>query len=341
MKEEEFNITPYELLINSFDTGISVEDQRLITNWRNSSVVNEKLYQQLVLINNDLELLPEFQRINADTSWNKFKSLLEAEQYLPELSESKNKSINSSFNFDFKWVVSIAASILILMVFSLYRYNTNDDVTIEYTKANAHKTIKLSDGSTVVLNSNSSISYVKSKYEQQRILHLLTGEAFFNVQHNVNKPFRVMIDQIEVKDIGTSFNIKKEKKGIVVVVNTGIVSLFNKKNGESLLINANQKGVYSSLSNKISSQQNHDPNFKAYADRKLQFVKEPLQDIVSELEISYGVKINIVDSLLKDKSLTASFNDLPLDSVLNVIGLSLGFKIEQNNEVFYLKSTAR
>ena len=336
MIENEFNNAPYELIINGLDGVLSVEEQQELAYWRSLSPANEELYQQISLVANDIELLTVYQNLNPDASWNKFHSLLEGEEEAPKIIPLKSKH-QIAYLDKLKWILPIAASFLLIVWFSIHQFSSKNKLEIVSTALHQHKMITLSDGTKVLLNENTKVSYEEYNYDQKRTFNLIEGEAFFNVVHNANKPFKVRIDNIEVKDIGTSFNIRKEKKAIVVVVNSGVVSLANQTNGDKMILQANQKGIYNMASDNIASLANDEINYKAWTDKNLQFIKTPLTDVAKELEDTYGTQVRLEDNSLNTKTLTASFNNQPIDSVLNAIGLTLRIKIEKRGNIFHLR----
>jgi|GEM_PF-1604506 transmembrane sensor len=339
MMENEFNMMPYELIISSFNRALSVEEQQQITAWRYLSSENEELYQQITSLDQDIELLPVYQKLNPDSSWDKFKPLLEA-KYNPSKTVKLEPSAKNNYLNKLNWILPIAASLLLVAWFSIYQYNNKNHLIIVSTKLHEHKMIKLSDGTSVLMNENTTVSYNRSTYDQYRTFDLIEGEAFFNVIHNAKNPFKVRIDKIDVDDIGTSFNIRKEKQKIIVVVNSGVVSLTNKAIGKKVLVIAQQKAIYDIASDKITSGANDERNYKAWTDKNLQFIKTPLVEVINELEGTYGATIYLEDNSLKNKTLTASFNNQQIDSVLNVISLSLQIKIEKKNNVFHIGNSS-
>ncbi|HWZ16052.1 MAG TPA: FecR family protein [Mucilaginibacter sp.] len=338
MIKNEFSIPPYELIIRSFEEPLSADEQKLLASWRAISATNEDLYQQLNLISADIELLPVYQRLNPDVSWNKFSLLLEKHHEPVNIVELNAKPAGS-FIKKLSWVLPIAASLLLVTWFTINqnRNNTINTVTLVRSGLHQHKKIVLTDGTEVLLNENTRVSYNKYSYNQNRKIDLLEGEAFFTVVHNAARPFKVNIDKIVVKDIGTSFNIRKEQHAVVVVVNSGIVSLINQANGSNVLLRAKQKGIYDMALDNITWRANEEINYKAWADKNLEFIKAPLQDVVRELKDTYGADIYIEDNALNNKILTASFRNQPIDSVLNFIGMTLHIKIEKRDNTFYLK----
>jgi len=114
--------------------------------------------------------------------------------------------------------IGIAASLLLL--FGLYRALTfNTDVLIK-TGVGETKQVALLDGSEVILNANSVLSYSKSEWDDQREVYL-KGEAFFKVKKGSD--FVVKTDQGQVKVLGTQFDVKALSGLFQVVCFTGKV----------------------------------------------------------------------------------------------------------------------
>ena len=104
----------------------------------------------------------------------------------------------------------VAASIAIVLGIAIVLYLSQSTTGINYltksTERGQKATITLSDGSTVRLNSESSITYPESFAEEIRELELV-GEAFFDIKKDQDRPFIVSSHKIETTVLGTSFNI--------------------------------------------------------------------------------------------------------------------------------------
>ena len=92
--------------------------------------------------------------------------------------------------------------------------------------------VVLSDGSIVTLNTNSRISV---KYtEEQREIHLVQGEALFDVAKNKKRPFIVLAGDMQVRAVGTSFTVSMlPQRPIQVLVKEGVVELNRISNGKT------------------------------------------------------------------------------------------------------------
>jgi len=122
-------------------------------------------------------------------------------------------------------MVKIAAiAIIFLGITFLASYLINTGSISQVAAKGEKKTILLPDGSLVFLNSKSSISYSKD-FKNKRELKL-TGEAYFEVKKNPERPFLVETEKIKTRVLGTSFNIKAYKNSQTMVsVNTGKVEV--------------------------------------------------------------------------------------------------------------------
>ena len=73
--------------------------------------------------------------------------------------------------------------------------------------SNKPQIITLSDGSSVLLQPNSKLSYPKIFTGNERKVYL-SGEGFFEISKNPKKPFFVYANEIVTKVVGTSFRVK-------------------------------------------------------------------------------------------------------------------------------------
>ncbi len=91
------------------------------------------------------------------------------------------------------------------------------------TQVGEQRSITLSDGSTMELNSRSKVRVRYSEHE--RALELLEGQALFRVAHDASRPFIVTSDGTQVRAVGTQFDVNKKREGTVVTVVEGRVSV--------------------------------------------------------------------------------------------------------------------
>ena len=221
-----------------------------------------------------------------------------------------NDSISKKRNFkntqaSFKWGLSIAASILVVL--GSYFAFSFEEITHETSYAE-QKTISLPDGSEVVLNAKSAINFTKKNWPNNRIIQL-KGEAFFKVKKG--STFSVQTPNGLVKVLGTQFNIKDTDTFFEVVCYEGKVSVTNNKN-EHVLSTGN---AIRKINGKNSEKYDKENSLPSWLNGESSFVSVPLKYVILELEKQYNIQIDthkINDSII----FTGSFSNKDLKLAL-------------------------
>ncbi len=183
--------------------------------------------------------------------------------------------------------------------------------------------VQLSDGTKVHLNYGSRIKYPRSFSGGIRGVSL-AGEGYFDVAHNPNKPFVVKTGRIDVKALGTVFNVQAYPeddivettliKGKVLVEKT----IPGSKNETLLAMMPGQHVAYHLHSDKITSFNGNIDKYIAWKEGKLVFDNEPLTEIAEKLSRMFYVDIEVADNI-KDYSYTVTFLDDPLFLILDLM----------------------
>lgn len=215
--------------------------------------------------------------------------------------------------------------------------NENNEGLVEQTNnSDKPQIITLSDGSSVLLQPNSKLSYPKIFAENERKVYL-SGEGFFEISKNPKKPFFVFANEIVTKVVGTSFRIKAyaDQPNVEVVVRTGKVKVrsnqrITNSKEELIVLLPNQalRFVRQNLTfNKITDiTQDKSLSHSASNIEQLgfEFTDIPVAQIFKTIEQAYLVKIDFNQAKLKDCYLTTSLSDQPLPEKLKIICKSLG-----------------
>lgn len=107
------------------------------------------------------------------------------------------------------------------------------------TSTGKNQTITLADGSIVTLGARSAIAV--HYRPQARDITLLAGEAFFQVRHNAERPFRVTAGATQARDIGTRFDIGLDSTEVRISVQEGLVGVSNTPRGQELVLGAGEE----------------------------------------------------------------------------------------------------
>lgn len=319
-------------LIGKYLSGeTSVEESALVEQWIAESESNRKYFNQFKFIFDRAATVKELQDFNTDAAWNKMRSRLNARP---------SGKVVAMKPFWENTYLRIAASIILILGIGFFIYRSSTTVTnaVEVIADVKIKSDTLPDGSAVTLNKQTQIAY---SFDKRKNAHRvkLKGEAYFDIKHNDEKAFIVEADQLMIKDIGTSFNVKAypERNTIEVVVEEGEVQLYTEFN-EGIFVRAGGKGVYDKTSKTFSLEQ-PEPNAAAYKSKHFVFADAELGAIVLALNNVYDRKISIAPHLSSCR-LTVTFLDESPEEIANVIAETLGLSVTANGSDLLLEGKA-
>lgn len=235
--------------------------------------------------------------------------------------------------------IRLAAAFIVLLItaFALF-YTINSTLGIvpqpsviyKQTLPGQKSTITLRDGSLILLNSSSKISYSSDFNHSLRMLEL-EGQAFFEVVEDKAKPFIVKCRNLEVEALGTAFDINVYKdSSIQVSVLNGIVRLSMPGILEikNLILYPGEFSVVD-YENNFIDKGNFNPNeVLAWKDGRLIFKDATIEEIIPKLELWYGVKISNYFSINPQKPFTGTFEKENLDNILHNMGKVMDFNYE-------------
>ena len=252
--------------------------------------------------------------VDIDHEWNHF---------VRQINKEKGKTIPLQPLHSKTWL-RIAAAVLLLVTSGLvlnYFIFRNSDTVIQ--SADVH-TVSLPDGSQVILNSHSQLSYPDNFAVVNRTV-TLKGEAFFEVAPDANKPFIISVNGATVQVVGTSFNVQgyDDRAAIEVTVQTGVVKFAVPEMKQEVKLVAGQRGMYSKGNQQLTSTANEDVNFLSWNTRNLVFVNKDLQAVIETLNKTYEADIIIASEIPSSCLVTVTFDHQTLDAVLHVLETTL------------------
>ncbi|MBO9592229.1 MAG: FecR domain-containing protein [Niabella sp.] len=244
----------------------------------------------------------------------------------------------------------IAAACVVLLVFSL-TFILNRKETV-YTAGNETATtkgskskMKLPDGSIVMLNANSRLSYDEMFKGNTREV-TLTGEAFFDVTHDASRPFIIHTRAGDIRVLGTEFNVKTLDNGFFeTALIRGKVSIRLKEHkDEDIVLMPGQKLVIRTKEKQSAPVKIVPLTIKdslvaetSWMKNQLFFDDRPLVEIAEELEQHFGVQIIFQSDKTKQFRYTGSYNDTDLDQILQLLKLSRPFRFHRDKDIIVIE----
>lgn len=185
----------------------------------------------------------------------------------------------------------------------------------------------LADGSHVFMNKHTKLTVVGGFNGKQRKLHL-EGEAFFEVKHDEEKPFIIDAGGLEIKDIGTAFNVNAnpQSDSVFVHVTEGVVELSN--GSETLRLEPQESAFYIRSVNKLARYNHEAVNVDAYRTRVFSFKASTLAEVIATLNDIYGEVISLKNPKLGACRITVDFNNDSPETMAAIITETLGLSYE-------------
>jgi transmembrane sensor len=217
------------------------------------------------------------------------------------------------------------------------------------TKNGSKTRIQLPDGSQVWLNAGSRLTYDKDFGNKLREV-TLTGEGFFDVVRNEHKPFIIHTAKMDIKVLGTRFNVRSyptDRTTEAALIHGSIEVSFKDRPAEKILLKPNEKIVVTNRDTielqeqSARGKENAEPLVAiqhltyarndssvietSWVDNKLVFVKESFKDLAPRLERWYGVTLKLSDERVAALRFTGTFTDETVEEAMQALTITAPF----------------
>ncbi|WP_159452618.1 FecR family protein [Pedobacter nyackensis] len=316
-QNDKFLHTITEYLNDTSDDALQSEIER----FRAESAENERYYLEIERIWNYSARASRLDGVNISASTQRFKENL--------------KPHTSSRSIRLTWFSRVAAAVLVLSIgYWTYLQITEPTYLIKATVKNQLDSLRLTDGSTIILAENSELKYPDKFEGPTREVVLAKGQAFFKIAKDKKHPFKVLMNESEVVVLGTSFNIKLTATNIDLGVKTGRVMFSPYKHGPTSLLTAGQALSYDAKKKEFLTKRAE--NQDAWLTKELVFSDAPLEEVCTQLTDYYGIPVKLQDHKQSSKKLNARFSNQSLDEVLLVLHETYDFNIKKENNQIIL-----
>ena len=312
-----------DLLVKYLAEEATPPEQEMVEVWIEASEDNRKYFRHFQLIWNESQKLATSSAIDENRAWQRFQRKVK-----------KSEPAGSTLK-GFGWW-RVAAVIVIIagiawIVSTLLETGSSEPPIVNITSTNEVKKDTLPDGSFATLNKNSTLTYPAAFKGKTRKVQL-KGEAFFSVSPNKQKPFIIDVNDVQVKVVGTSFNVRSINGETEIIVETGVVQV--SKADTTVELKAGQRILFEKADTAARVVASDDKLYNYYVSRVFECDNTPLWKLVEKLNEAYNVNIRIKRDELKKLPLNVTFNDESLDVILDVISQTLMIKVSRaENEI--------
>lgn len=314
------------LIIKSLDKTASEAELKVLKEWINQSESNKRHYFQFKDV---WDSTKEVSMPKVDSAWRDFKRQTQT-----------TRSIT-------KWgkeLIKIAAIAITVAIASYFVFQLPDNIeeSTAFAKVvvpNGSKTtVHLADGTIVRLNAGSELIYPTQFNKELRTVEL-RGEGYFEVQHNAEHPFQVTAGEIEVRVLGTEFNVMAypDADRIETTLVEGSISL-NKRGTsatKAIILKPGEKAIYKE--GELNVNDTDITLATNWMQKGFHFKSTPFKEMVVRLERWYDVDIVYNPVGFEDLTFTGKFrNNETIWQVLDVIKMTTPINYKAKDGKIYI-----
>jgi len=283
----------------------------------------------------ELKYMKNNEQINVDQAWDKVVS---------KINETENNIIQGPGSVILlrRTLMKIAAVALILLsIGAAAVYIVKTDALsrkITATTGNDEKNLRvtLPDGSSVILNRNTRLSY-RSNFGRSGRNVSLDGEAFFEITPDKSNAFTVDAGKAMIKVLGTSFNVitNNDESAVEVFVETGHVMLYDESGSQNIMLDP---GFVGTLSQKSSKKKlNDNPNYMAWNKGLLNYSGQTLEVVFHDLKRVYNMEIVADDKEILELPWAITIDNQSQDTIIRLICASFILNYTKDGNVYHLR----
>jgi transmembrane sensor len=273
--------------------------------------------------------------VDVETALGRVHARLRERSSAPQLTLQRGGGARWSPRLSIAVMATVAAGIVAAVVMIDHPSPTPSpmgNAHVYSTLTGKRDSVRLADGSRVILGPESRLT-VPADFGRSTRAVSLDGDAYFDVRHDATKPFSVRVANALVEDVGTTFTVETDPGDTTTVsVMSGVVRLrpATAPATSGATLSAGDRGTLTS-DGRVHAQQNVGvADDSAWTTGKLVFRDASLVRVAGELRRWYGLRLGIADSSLVRRTVNTTFMaDEPVDSVLNILSLMLGARVER------------
>ena len=279
-----------------------------------------------------LEEMNDNREINVNEAWNKVYARLSESGEIVKKSPVRTVFLGNR-------LLKIAATALILIalgIASVYIGVHNRMIVVTTADNQKNIEVRLPDGSSVFLNRNTELKYKAAFGKSQRDV-ALSGEAFFEITPDPDKPFVVDAGKASVRVVGTSFNIMTNNPdaAVEVYVETGKVVLSDIDGTRNLILDP---GYIGTMDTGLSGKKlNEDANYMSWKTGVLVYSGETLDVVFRDLKRVYNLNIIADDpEIAKLPWVSPPIDNQPQETIILLICRSFTLSYTKDGDVYHL-----
>ncbi|UCH13164.1 MAG: FecR family protein [Bacteroidales bacterium] len=352
------------------------QETQVLQEWLSQSLSNRKYFKEIDRVYHATEIIGNPDNINPEEVWEAIKNKLSEKTGISKEQALRVKSIRKIQIYR-KLVVAATFLLIIGLSFTgAYLYFLNKTKTLTaYNEirvpTGSKSSITLSDGSKLWLNSLTNLKYPEKFGPTLREVYL-EGEAYFEIAKDKDKPFYVRTSDLDIKVLGTTFNVKSyaDEGTIETTLESGSLYISKKAEGKKtnqVILKPNQRLTFIKSEGRIlvddikdklkGTKENKKTTDKtgqrleklylsknidtklytSWKDNRLVFVDESFESLAVKMERWYNVKIIIKGDKLKQFRFTGTFENETIEQALKALQITTRFEFTFDQNIITIQ----
>ncbi|NPA36701.1 MAG: hypothetical protein GXO47_07615 [Chlorobi bacterium] len=313
------------LIVKKLTSSLTREEEKKLDKFLNESEENRKYAESLTEIWGLTGEDSLFNKINPQEDWSIVRTRMGFSK------KAKKVRLISGFSK----VAAVLIPFIITLSLVAYFYIPGFGRLTAYRAERNIEKIELPDGTDVTMKKGSKLIVVRKLKGKARKVKF-SGEGYFEIAKDREHPFIITIAKAKVEVVGTAFNLENEGETVRVYVTKGVVRFSG--DNEEILVHKGEEAVFDG--NRIIRTDIKDDNFIAWKTGFLNFKDAGLEEILKVVTDSYdqvhGYKISANDQELSKIRITTTFNNQPIDEVVEELKIHFNKKIVLTNGILII-----
>jgi transmembrane sensor len=321
------------------DGDAAPEESEMWENWLHEDPANESTYREAKKLYRSLSFKEELPDTLGEL--NKLRSAVANYEMARHTSTSRPAYYRASI------AVAIVLLLALTVFFQFGDWNRAAEEVISepvFQEVNSRygqlQQIRFPDGSSVMLNANSSLAYPESFSGEEIVFHI-EGEAYFDIEpqegsDEIRRRYSVRTPDGLVSVLGTRFNINTRNNSTEVVLEQGVVevsagegTVHDESRSKSYIMSPGELAVFSAENGQIHAESIRTELYTSWRNLELVFDETPLYQIADRIEYTYGVEVVIRNQELRNMRFTGTAPNENLSVLLEGLRILLDVPITE------------
>lgn len=317
----------YEIVAKTLNGESTGEENARLQSWLNADPLHVKEYEEIKTFWKDADEVLAKPEFNTTAAWEQVASKMEYSTM-----DNSHKRNGKVINLSAAVKLLSAAALLVLGIFLLRPFI--GDGLKEVIAVNGNESITLPDNSHVLLRKGSTLIY-PAEFKGGKRQIALKGEAFFEVTRNEQQPFVIDAEAVEVKVLGTSFNVNCGQKKAIVTVASGKVQV--SKGRDKVILEKGQEGIYTA--GKLVKGNAVSNGYMYWQTGTVKYDLVPFASVINDLSKILDIDVKLDKSVpaeLQEKPIAIEFKKSTIKQILDEVCLITGCKWSYTNNEYII-----